>query len=122
MMPQPTAAALLCISGCGWLRWIKQANGRLSDVIIPVRSGYGPTLLYNCPKPLHTMTDAKRLKEMEDALKEVNECAEALEQLLKEARGTGGATPEIFERIREANRHCEEAMQRYTAYYDAISG
>ena len=68
------------------------------------------------------MTDAKRLKEMEDALKEVNECAEALEQLLKEARGTGGATPEIFERIREANRHCEEAMQRYTAYYDAISG
>ena len=71
------------------------------------------------------MDEATRLKEMEDALERANRCSEALEQLLKEAKNTGGATPEMFTRISEANGQCEEAMQqyitRYSAYYDAIS-
>ena len=66
---------------------------------------------------LSKMIQATLLSEMNTALEAAKECSQALEKLLTEAREAGGASPELFARISAANKHCEEAMQRYLNAY-----
>ncbi|HEY0066322.1 MAG TPA: hypothetical protein VGB46_03130 [Flavisolibacter sp.] len=60
------------------------------------------------------------LKEMETALAASNRCSEQLEKLLQEARTLGGhPPPELIERIKVANKECDEAMEHYVSAFNA---
>jgi hypothetical protein len=69
------------------------------------------------------MERGAQLIEMEEALEAANKCSEGLEHLLSRSKAAGGATPELYSQIVEANDQCEKDMRRYIdayrAYYNA---
>ena len=63
------------------------------------------------------MNKVELLNEMDHALEAANNCSEALEKLLKQARTIGRPTPEMVDLISATNKECDELMQRYVNAY-----